>query len=402
MSRIRALSSVLASTGRLCLDALLDWHPGTLPMAAEKVVTVSFLNSLLHQHGFNEQARQAQVRAVKALDIQSVSSNCNNIVIEVEWEPGNNMPDTLFLKLPCPEFTTRWFCNVIRVWELECNFFRNFAGDFPVRLPQVYALATHRSRFILLQENLHADASVQLFTNPDMLAGPTDDVVRGCLAAFARVHGHFNNLPAAEQERRLPRASHPFLSPVMTEISRFINVAAIGPCQRKAPGQFPEHIADTYRLAMQHWDELLDWWYREPLTLIHGDSHLGNFFVDGTDMGMLDFQAAQWGKGIRDVQYFLIDSVPPERLALHEREWVDYYVTELARNGQQLSSTDAWEQYRAYSFQTLMTIVVSLGLGPLTEKDSLMEEILQRAVAAVERLDFRGWLTRTIIQRHPQ
>lgn len=36
-------------------------------------------------------------------------------------------------------------------------------------------------------------------------------------------------------------------------------------------------------------------------------------------MGMIDFQAAQWGKGIRDVQYFLIDSLPTEVLAEHEQ-----------------------------------------------------------------------------------
>ena len=31
--------------------------------------------------------------------------------------------------------------------------------------------------------------------------------------------------------------------------------------------------------------------------------------------GMLDWQAAHWGKGIRDVQYFLIDSLPADVLA---------------------------------------------------------------------------------------
>ena len=112
---------------------------------------------------------------------------------------------------------------------------------------------------------------------------------------------------------------------------------------------------------------------------------------------MIDFQAAQWGKGIRDVQYFLIDSLPAEQLAEHEQELVRYYTEQLGLHGMTLSFDDAWEQYRAYSFQTLMTIVVSLGLGPLTEKDLLMEEITRRAVAACERVDFRGWLDQTIV-----
>jgi hypothetical protein len=397
MSKIRALASVLGSTWRIALDACLDWHSSTLPMAPGKVITPGFLNTLLASHGQTPAARSARVRSVSLTDIQSVSSNCNNFIIAVEWEAGSDMPDTLFLKLPCPELTTRWFCNVIRVWELECNFFRSFSEDFPIRLPQVYAIATHRSRFVLLEENLHADKRVELHTNPDMAEGPSLDKTRACLAAFAKFHAFYHDRSQEEQERRLPLANHPFMSPVMTEISRLINKAAVTPCREKSPESFPESAAATYRLAMAHWDALLAWWYQGPLTLIHGDSHLGNFFVDGDTMGMIDFQAAQWGKGIRDVQYFLIDSLPIDVLAANEQALVRYYTEQLGQHGVALSFDEAWEQYRAYSFQTLMTIVVSLGLGPLTEKDALMEKITRRSVAAVQRVDFRGWLEQSII-----
>jgi len=130
--------------------------------------------------------------------------------------------------------------------------------------------------------------------------------------------------------------------------------------------------------------------------LIHGDSHLGNFFVSGDEMGMLDWQAAQWGKGIRDVQYMLIDSLPAEVLAAHEEELVRFYLSALAANGVTLGFDEAWEQYRAYSFQTFMTIVVSLGLGAMTERQDVMEEILARSIAAVERLRFGEWLDRLV------
>ena len=109
------------------------------------------------------------------------------------------------------------------------------------------------------------------------------------------------------------------------------------------------------------------------------------------------FQAAHWGKGIRDVQYFLIDSLPAEVLAAHEQDLVRYYLDCLGEYGVTLGFEEAWEQYRAFSFQTLMTIVVSLGLGGLTEKDSVMEEILRRSVAAVQRVDFAGWLEKKIL-----
>ena len=133
-------------------------------------------------------------------------------------------------------------------------------------------------------------------------------------------------------------------------------------------------------------------WYAEPLTLVHGDSPLGNFFETGDEMGMLDFPGAHWSKGIRDVQYFLINSMRPERLAEHERELVAGYCEERTRLGAPLAVEEGWEQYRGFSFQTLMTAVVSLGLGSFTDSDAVIQAMLERAVAATRRLAFGAWL----------
>jgi aminoglycoside phosphotransferase (APT) family kinase protein len=151
-------------------------------------------------------------------------------------------------------------------------------------------------------------------------------------------------------------------------------------------------MVELYQHALTKYDALMDYWYREPLTLIHGDSHLGNFFVTGDRMGMLDWQAVQWAKGIRDVQYFLINSLREEVLAANERELIEHYVAELASHGVTLETEEAWAQYRAYSFQTLMTSVVSLGTASMTDMDEVLEVILARSVAAIRRTDFAGWL----------
>ncbi|MBW2162161.1 MAG: hypothetical protein JRH14_19735, partial [Deltaproteobacteria bacterium] len=122
-----------------------------------------------------------------------------------------------------------------------------------------------------------------------------------------------------------------------------------------------------------------------------GDSHLGNFFVTGDRMGMLDWQAVQWAKGIRDVQYFLINSLREDVLAAHERELIEHYVAELDIHGVTLRYEEAWEQYRAYSFQTLMTSVVSLGTASMTDMEEVLQTILARSVAAVRRVRFADW-----------
>lgn len=108
---------------------------------------------------------------------------------------------------------------------------------------------------------------------------------------------------------------------------------------------------------------------------------------------MLDWQAAQWGQGIRDVHYFLTDSLPADVLAANEQELVQYYLEVLASHGVVLGFAETWYQYRGFSFQTWMTIVVSMGFGAMTEHmDELMPEIHRRCLASIERLQLGDWL----------
>jgi hypothetical protein len=71
---------------------------------------------------------------------------------------------------------------------------------------------------------------------------------------------------------------------------------------------------------------------------------------------------------------------------------VDHHLAELARFGVVLDVGEAREQYRAFSFQTLMVGVVSLGLGGLTEREATVRTVLRRELAAIERLRFGEWL----------
>lgn len=237
------------------------------------------------------------------------------------------------------------------------------------------------------------DPDVTLFTNLDMVTGPTLEQARQCLDAFARLHAFHYGMEREQQLQILPLDYHPFLSPTMGVVSRNLNRLALQPCMKKRPAEIPAALAAAYRLTLTHWDALLEHWFSGPLSLLHGDSHLGNFFASGEKMGMLDWQAAHWGKGMRDVLYFLVDALPADVLAAHEAELVQYYVESRARYGEPIDAVQAWQDYRSFSFHALMTIVVSIGFGALNEEqDALMLEILRRAVAASERLDYAGWL----------
>jgi hypothetical protein len=253
-------------------------------------------------------------------------------------------------------------------------------------------IADKGSRFILILEDLHASGNLRLFTNSDMIEGVSIERAKQCVGAFASLHAAFAGVSRDERAAILPRELHPFNSPNARALSPLLSRAAIGPCHRKAPELFPGEMVVLYRRTLEHYDTLLEYWFQEPLTLIHGDSHLGNFFVADDRMGMLDWQAAQWAKGIRDLQYFLINSMRQDLLAANERSLIGHYTAELARHGVALDEEEAWAQYRAYAFQTLMTAVVSLGLGTMTEMDEVLTVILERSVAAIRRVRFADWL----------
>jgi hypothetical protein len=378
---------------RLFRDYLGDRAGTALVYKADDVATPQVLSYLLRSGALQPGSEAVTIRSVVREDIPSVSSNCHNLVLSIEQSGTPTLPATLFVKLPMESLLTRWFFSVINSWQLESYFFRHVAQHIPLRTPVTYATRCQGTRFYLIQENLHEDPGVQLFTNPDMLVGPSMDIVHRCLDAFARLHACHYGISAQEREAILPLEYHLFLSAGMGVVARNLNRLALSPCMKKQPDAIPAEVAVTYRLTMQHWDALLAYWFDGPLSLLHGDSHLGNFFVSDEQMGMLDWQAAHWGKGIRDVQYFLINSLPADTLAAHEHELVQYYVARRGHYGLAIDPAQTWEEYRSFTFHTLMTMVVSVGFGALNkEQDVLMAEGLRRAVAAVQRVRYGEWL----------
>jgi hypothetical protein len=337
------------------------------------------------------------VRRARLPGVRFESSNCTNFLIEVEFasaDPG--LPRTLYAKLPTPELATRAFANATGFWETEVRFCERLAARLPIETPRVFAAAHRGARFVLLLENLHERPGTKLFINRDMAAGTTPERSRRCLETFAVLHAAFWDLPAVEREGLLPGRLHPYLTPGGRARSRAMLSASIAPARRKAPELLCAEHVDVCRLAVAKWDTLVDAWFAGPLTLVHGDSHLANCFeiaaADGPKVGLLDFQGLHFGQGIRDVQYHLIDSIEPKTLAECEDALVGDYLAALARSGVVLDAGLARAQYRALSFQTLIVALVSLGLGTMTEREETVRTVLQRSLAAVERLRFGEWL----------
>jgi aminoglycoside phosphotransferase (APT) family kinase protein len=334
------------------------------------------------------------VRDARLTGVSFDSSNCQNFLVDVVDRDGETR--TLYAKLPTRELGPRVFANAIGYWSLECAFCSRIAPQVSVRVPRVHAVAERGSRFVLLLENLAELPGARMFVNADMAAGTTPEQARRCLTAFAELHASHHDLDGAQRERLLPLSMHPHLEPRKRAAMETLNRVAVQRATMNAPELVAPTIARTYAQALDRWDALLAYWYTGPLTLAHGDSHLANCFEyatdDGPRAGLLDFQGVHWSKGIRDVVYFLVHSLEPDVLVAHEDALVDHYVEEMARRGLELDTVRARDEYRAFSFQALMVGVVAVGLGGFTEREATVRTMLHREVAAIERLDFAGWL----------
>ena len=387
-----------SALGRIGRDRLDELRSAALPRTPEQLADPSTLRSLLDQHAPPGAPGLPKLRDARLPGVAFESSNCTNFLIEVEFEggPAPDLPKTLYAKIPPPELATRVFANAVGFWEVELTFCRRLAHRVPIATPRVYAAAMRGARFVLLLENLEERPGTRMFLNRDMAAGTTPERARACLEALAELHAAFWNTPAEERDALLPMRLHTHLGPGARARSRAMAQAAIGPARRRAPDLVSADHESICRLAIEKWDALVGVWFEEPLTLIHGDSHLANCFEtttdDGTRTGLLDFQGLHWGQGIRDVQYHLIDSLDAETLAGCEQDLVGDYLAALERHGIALDPDLAFAQYRALTFQTLVVALVSLGLGPLTEREETMRTILSRSLAAIERVGFADWL----------
>jgi len=384
----------------IAADAAREVLGTALPRTPEQIAKPSALDALFQAHppvGADPLPRLASARLP---GVEFESSNCRNFLVDLAFEPDQSrieLPRSAYVKLPCDSLTTRAFANTLGFWHLEYTFCKEVAHHLPVRTPRVYAAVRKGSRFVLLLENLHEIPGATLFSNRDAAEGTTPARAARVMKCFARLHAAFWGWSEDEREKLLPAALNPYLARQSRAMTRALNASAIAPAMRSAPEILTPAIGDTYRMAMERWDTLLAAWYAGPLTLIHGDSHLGNCFEypakgGGPEVGLLDFQAIHWSKGMRDVQYFLINSLEPEVLESCEADLIGLYCDELAGRSVVLSREDAFEQYRALSFQTLLVGVVPLGLGNLTEREATVRTFTRRSAAAIERLGFREWM----------
>jgi aminoglycoside phosphotransferase (APT) family kinase protein len=296
----------------------------------------------------------------------------------LEYERGTG-PARLFLKAHAASHRVAHLRNG-NLW----NEARLFASDVPLPVdhPIVYKSVVDLLGldFLLVMEDLTLrDADPRDATRP---LSP-DQVARG-LASLAALHSLYWNLSAQ---------SHPALDWLQTwqategwQIGLRRNVS-IG--LERAGEALPAAVRTmSGQEIVERWARYVDTLANAPVTLTHGDAHIGNTYVlPGGDVGFLDWQVVRRGRWSQDVGYFLIGSLTEDDRRRHERELIEGYRQALDVPGPERPSREAaWREYRSSPAYGLAIWLSTLGSDGW-QRPEVSLTLSERFAAAFVELD---------------
>jgi aminoglycoside phosphotransferase (APT) family kinase protein len=147
-------------------------------------------------------------------------------------------------------------------------------------------------------------------------------------------------------------------------------------------------LAEVY---VEHGDAFAGLLAEGPTTLMHGDPHLGNLFVDGDEVGFLDWACVCRGPGLRDFAYFVCSSVDTELRRDEQDALLRRYLEVLAESGAPAPDFDAaFLAYRRFAASGWVAAVATYAVGSRMQSLEVGRRAVARANATIGDLDTAG------------
>jgi thiamine kinase-like enzyme len=300
--------------------------------------------------------------------------------LTVEYEPAAAGPATMVLKLPHTMPESRHIADAFRFYLREVRFYEVIGHRTPVETADLYysSFDDASGDFVLLMQDFGGREMIDQVTGVDV------DHAERVVTALARHHATWwdsEELAAADWAARVqdppnPQALVPALRASWPIIESQFSELLPGP-MLDAARRMPDHVVS-----------LMEQLSEPPLTLLHGDSRLDNFFF-GDGVAVVDWQICGRGRGPYDIGYFLSQSMRPELRKEHERSLLERYHQTLVDNGVSgYSFDDCWTDYRK---AVLFVSVYPLNAGSVDMVNEraveLFRMMLSRSSQAILDLD---------------
>ena len=309
-----------------------------------------------------------EVTSVELLDHAFATNQRAVIALTYADGPGAG-PASLFVKLAPLDPAQREMIGAIGMGEREATFYAEVGPTVELRVPRAHHSASEGDTFVILLEDLAAAGC--RFSNGEW--GVNADAAARALEELAVFHATASWRPSTPPSRSAGTAQ--LMQLVLEQHGDEVTAGY------KAVGE----------LYIEHHQRIDDLWHSGPQTLIHGDTHIGNVFLDGERVGFHDWGLCRTSTPLRDVSYFLTMSVDPDERRKAERELLDLYVAALgAAGGPSITPAEAWDTHRLQASYTVVASFLSFMpsyAGAGDESRALGSSLTSRAEQAVDDLD---------------
>jgi thiamine kinase-like enzyme len=319
----------------------------------------------------------ASVSRVEVLDRHAGTTG--RLRLGLRYDAGSG-PDSVFVKLPPFDDEQRAMVEFTGMGRREARFYAELAGSVPVRVPRpVHASFDESgSRYVMVLEDLAA-AGCRF---------PAADVSDAAARARRVVGGHARYHAWLWESERFRGDLAWIERPMRHELG----AALVARSLELFAAEMPRAFTEIGRIYVDHNDGVCDLWEEGECTLIHGDSHLGNLFEDGSpadpEIGFLDWAVLSRGPGIRDVAYYLSNSMPTALRRAEERSLLDHYREMLLAHGAPAPPAETlWHRYRLHAAYSWVAATTTASMGEKWQPLNVGMASLARATAAVEDLE---------------
>ncbi len=349
--------------------------PDPIPTSADEIDAAWLTHALAERHP------GVRVAAVEPIERHEVTNS--HARLRIRYDEAAGAPATLFCKLLPREPGRREAIAETGMGTREARFYAELAATLALRVPRAYCARHGRGgAFVLLLEDLVASGCT-------VSAGPrgvAPDAAAVALAQLAELHVRFED-PA---RRRAEAGWVPEPGP-----GSDYGVARLQYGLDHHRARLSRAFAELSELYIAKQGALHELWQAGPLTLIHGDTHIGNLFDDAGRTGFLDWGMTMVGTPLRDASYFLNMALAIEDRRRHERDLLRHYLAaRAALGGIPIGFDEAWLAHRIHAAYTVPAScqIVTFPEGASEKRRIFADAFLARAEAAIEDLESRAAL----------
>lgn len=320
---------------------------------------------------------------VEACGTERIGDGLVGLNLRVTLRAGDDVPESVVIKLPSLDETSRATGIGLRNYEREVKFYEHIASTVAIRVPHCHHGDWDESTgdFVLVLEDM-APAE-----QGDQIAGCGVETARLAIVELAHLHGpRWNDASLFDHEflsrrtgagdgEQLAALWEMFLPGFSATYSSYLDTES-------------ERMLRDFGPRIVEWVEGAD----GPLTVTHGDYRLDNLLfatpAGGPPVTAVDWQTPGHGPPINDVAYFCgAGLLAPDRRSA-ERDLLDEYRTALADHGVEVDSEWLWNQYRRQAFAgVIMTVVASQVVGGSDRSEAMFAAMATRHLRHCVDLD---------------